>query len=57
MRPVTLRQSGSMLGKAAQNYGPTSDANPSPSQSNETHGTWYLRDRKGNQVARVGRSE
>jgi hypothetical protein len=53
---MTFKEAVSAYFKAAQSYGPTSDAKPSPSQSNETHGTWYLRDRKGNQVARVSRS-
>jgi hypothetical protein len=53
---MTFKEAVSAYIKAVQNYGPTSDAKPSPSQSNETHGTWYLRDRKGNQVARVSRS-
>ena len=53
---MTFKEAVSAYFKAAQSYGPTSDAKPSPSQSNETHGTWYLRDRKGDQVARVSRS-
>src|SRR5258708_26858412 len=53
---MTFKEAVSAYTKAAQSYGPTSDAKPSPSQSNETHGTWYLRDRKGDQVARVSRS-
>src|SRR6266567_3218202 len=53
---MTFKEAVSAHIKAAQNFGPTSDAKPSPSQSNETHGTWYLRDRKGDQVARVSRS-
>src|SRR5450755_2672122 len=53
---MTFREAVSAYLKAAQSYGPTSDAKPSPSQSNETRGTWYLRDRKGNQVARVSKS-
>jgi hypothetical protein len=53
---MTFKEAVSAYLKAVQSYGPTSDAKPSPSQSNETHGTWYLRDRKGNQVARVSRS-
>jgi hypothetical protein len=53
---MTFKEAVSAYIKAAQSYGPTSDAKPSPSQSNETHGTWYLRDRKGDQVARVSRS-
>ena len=53
---MTFKEAVSAYIKAAQSYGATSDAKPSPSQSNETHGTWYLRDRKGGQVARVSRS-
>jgi hypothetical protein len=53
---MTFTEAVSAYIKAVQNYGPTSDAKPSPSQSNETHGTRYLRDRKGDQVARVSRS-
>jgi hypothetical protein len=53
---MTFKEAVGAYIKAAQSHGPTSDAKPSPSQSNETHGTWYLRDRKGNQVARVSRS-
>jgi hypothetical protein len=53
---MTFKEAVSTYIKAAQSYGSTTDAKPSPSQSNETHGTWYLRDRKGNQIARVSRS-
>jgi hypothetical protein len=54
---MTSKEAVSAYIKAAQSYGRTSDAKPSPSQSNETHGTWYLRDRKGDQVPRVSRSD
>ena len=53
---MTFKEAVSAYIKAAQTYGATPGAKPSPSQSNETHGTWYLRDRKGNQVARVSGS-
>jgi hypothetical protein len=32
------------------------DAKPSPSRSSEARGIWFLRDRKGGQIARVSKS-
>jgi hypothetical protein len=53
---MTFKEAASAYIAAAQNYSPRPAAKPSPSQSSATHGTWYLRDRKGNQVARVSGS-
>ena len=39
----------------ARNHRSAPDAKPSPSRSNEARGTWYLRDRQGDQVARVSK--
>jgi len=53
---MTFKEAVSAYITAAQNYSPRPAAKPSPSQSSATHGTWYLRDRKGDQVARVSGS-
>jgi hypothetical protein len=53
---MNFKEAVSLYAKAAASYGPTSDAKPSPTASNTTRGTWYLRDRKGGQIARVSKS-
>jgi hypothetical protein len=53
---MNFKEAVSAYAMAAESYGPTSDAKPSPTASNVSHGTWYLRDRKGGQIARVSRS-
>ena len=37
----------------ARNHRSAPNAKPSPSRSNQARGTWYLRDRRGDQIARV----
>lgn len=53
---MDFKQAVSAYTQVANGRRGASEVKPSPSRSNEARGIWFLRDRKGEQVARVSKS-
>lgn len=53
--PMTFKEAVSEFASAARTSRGAPDLKPSPSQSNEARGIWFLRDRKGEQIARISK--